>query len=174
MDGKNNDSLQVVSLKRRGFLRRFLNKDPRRLGKKDVRVVAIVLVAIGLIGAGGYGYYQHWKGVKADKKLYAEAALYVRQPSESVKLKKVVNKIESQPGYMNDPNFVFPIAMYYVNTGNLNEAEKYYKQFQSTYDAKKGLDNEYKNTKVDASILEKSIGYLRTQIKELHKNVTTF
>ncbi len=73
--------------------------------------------------------------------IYKEAGA-VLNPQAMAKLKTVVDRIVTMKHYDRDPNCMYPITIFYINSGNAKEARTNYDKLARTYNAKKGFSKD--------------------------------
>jgi hypothetical protein len=76
-----------------------------------------------------------------------------------------VNKIKEIPNYQRDPNCLYPMIIYYINTEDTKDANLYLSDYQAVYNSRKGLSGEYGTPK--------SIATLRSGIAAIKKTTTS-
>lgn len=141
-------------------------------------LIAIVVAAV-IFGTIEY-FYNRSKNTVANNQCStkAEQPLLQQAGSElySVKVSKLgqtINKIQKIPNYQNDQNCLYPIVVYYINTGDSQNANKYLQELKKVYDSKKGFSTYFAPVK-SISDLQNIIKLQNEAVKNASKNAKTF
>jgi hypothetical protein len=84
--------------------------------------------------------------------------------SDVTQLGKEVNTIKKLPNYQNDPNCLYVIVKYYINTNNAISAQNYLNNFNHVYQNEPL--NIYLNGYGNATFLREAVDILNIQTKE--------
>lgn len=76
----------------------------------------------------------------------------------------LVHKIQKLAGYQNDPNCLYVIVNYYINTSNVNKAMIYYNKLKKIYDPRHGFSR-YLNPSKTLNTLRNDITTDQANIK---------
>lgn len=137
-------------------------------------VVLILLIAI----PSWIAYRDHQRDAKAVKSICStapggvleKAAPLLNKVSKNADLKKIVDSIQATPNYSRDPNCMYPIVSYYINTGDYDNAKTNLDKLVVVYDPQKGFSSALGTYTKNISTLKADVNYLNTFNQELKKN----
>lgn len=70
---------------------------------------------------------------KSTQYILKEASPLLSPTVEVTKLQSLVSKIQQISNYQKDPNCLYPIVLYYINTSNAKESSFYLNEFLNAY-----------------------------------------
>lgn len=142
-------------------IKKRYSKLPKR-AKQGVKLIPIALVLVL-----GFAIYKNvtkfassdlCRG-EATSPIYKEAGAVLNSQA-TAKLKPVVDKIVAMKHYDRDPNCMYPVTVFYINSGNAKEARTNYEKLTKTYNAKEGFSK-------DLGPLALPIDRLKQQVERL-------
>lgn len=108
---------------------------------------------------------------KSESKIYDEAAAVLASEKKD-QLQVIINKIQADPKYEKDPNCLYPVLVYSLNTMNVADAKTNKDKFVKVYDSKKGLAVVYKGHFTSVEDIDKRIQYLEKYNEQMKNNAT--
>lgn len=101
--------------------------------------LAAVVVLAAAVGRFVNPYSSHPPGQVCSGELLQQAALAMA-PEGSGRLKDIAGTIQKLPGYQQDPNCMYVVTSYYVDSSNAKDAQTAMKQLSAVYKPKDGFD----------------------------------
>jgi hypothetical protein len=170
-DGLLTAGMTSVEVKENLLTKAFAKARQLLADKKRRPIVLSGLAIFVLIVAGSVAGYQQYanRPVCSDELLQQAAAFY--NPSQTLKLKTIVNKVTSLKRYERDPNCLNIVVTYYINVGDSTNAHTYLDKLQKVYNPKKGF-SQYLDGKVRTiDTLRQNVDYLDHSRNELFNNI---
>lgn len=153
----------------------------RFMGEQTVRARSLVFVGIAVLLLGVVATWrltQYKTSVDICTERYTqqcavdEANLMLKAEKQE-ELKKVVDKIVRQGEFENDPTLLNILATYYVNSGDIDNADKTVSKLSSAYNANPNYNATY-NTHYSVQELKDQIAGLKSSQQQVQNNTTTF
>jgi hypothetical protein len=143
----------------------FMAKKPSLLSKipfKIIGIVLIVVVAVTGLSIGRHYYLKH-QSEERQKQMISllKQANSDFSPKELTKLGGVVAQIKSQPNYEQNPNYLYILVNYYINTDDVTDASTYYTKLEKVYSAKQGFSSYLSYDPRSMATMKSSISFLQ-------------
>lgn len=142
-----------------------------------VSVIGVIILSMGLV----FSIYNKKKSkdtVEASDACTSKAAGDILKqasqklaPEKTKELKPYVDKIKTLKDYDKDPNCLYLVVVYDVNTHNDAQASQNYSRFNEVYNNKVGLDSKLSSESNPQENLKNKVDNLYRFKKELNSNV---
>lgn len=144
--------------------------------KKLIKVVIIALVALLLIGLGylSFRFYRDRFGATGCTDQILEQAAPVLVPGSRESLRVIVDELNKNPRFEQNPNCVYIALTYYINIGDLENAQKYFDILQRVHDPSKEFNPKLGNNIMSVDDLKKRIEFLEILREEIKQNSKSF
>lgn len=162
----------------RGDVRSMKPKMTTFLCKKKVMLgLAIPGVVVGLCALAVVYFYTSAKHsntisdactTEATLPILKEAGTSL-DPSGYIMLGETISKIKKIPKFERDPNCLYPIVIYYINTSDYINSRLYLSKMEKVYNTNNRLNPALGDTKTLKS-LESTVDYLKKDLERLSNN----
>lgn len=134
---------------------------PRRVKQAIIGVIVLALLGGGLV-IWHHRQLTQTAALNTKHALLSEAARYL-DTAQTPKLAPIAQQIKQQSGYAKDPDYLYVLLTYSINTSDSNNASAYYGQLVKAYKPSKGYDESIRAYARPPKDLQAQVEFLSTQ-----------
>lgn len=133
-----------------------------------------LLVAVGVLIVLVAALFVFWPDPEPDPPAVGCSKDLVRDagralaPSDVDRLQPIVQQMESSVGYEDDPNCVYVVMTYYINTSDSEKATQLYNQLVQAYDPDEGYDQSIAARAKSPEEVKPTIEFLQSIAEDFH------